>query len=111
MSTVSLEVYEREHWLNGKLPATSSHLSHAEFIRLRAAERYQRALDAQKANKLCVVCQGPVFAGSFLGLPITVWQEGLKADFHIHEACAQNTPMVVIQQAVEHWRLLEGRVQ
>jgi hypothetical protein len=119
----SIEEIERARWSGGPLPPSSEHLPPAEFDRFRE-EKFVRAVEAEADAKMCVVCEGPVFYGSSLGAPMTVFSPSspehshinvsmrpVVVDFHIRGDCARDTPTTVVRQKVEALRLREGRVR
>jgi len=116
-----LQWKEDEHEF--KLPLSSRHLSHREFLEKRREEAFARAAEAESLGRLCIVCDGPVFYGSALGYPMTVFTRNPDpalaslsddncpkiADFHIHSDCAKVSPLS-IRQKVEAHRLKQGRI-
>jgi hypothetical protein len=121
----SIEEIERARWSGGPVPPSSEHLPSGDFDRLREEEKFVRAVEAEADEKMCVVCGGPVFHGSSLGAPMTIFSPSpapehahinvsirpIVADFHIHGDCARDTPSIVVRQKVEALRLREGRVR
>jgi hypothetical protein len=125
LAQVSIEEYEREHWLNGALPESSAHLSFEQFIAKRQEERFVRAVEADEQGRYCVVCGGPVFVGSSLGPPITFYvpspdpalahisvnSRPTIPDCHFHRDCFRETQYLRFCQQLEAKRLREGRME
>lgn len=125
LAQVSIEEYEREHWRNGALPESSSHLSFEQFIAKRQEERFVRAVEADEQGRYCLVCGGPVFVGSSLGKPVTFYVPSPDpalahisvnsrpkiADCVFHRDCFYETRELHFRQKLEAQRLLEGRIE
>jgi len=75
-------------WTSEEIARAKGEIRNSDDADLLCAEEFARAAEAESRGCLCIVCDGPVFHGSRLGAPISVYDRKGKLDFSVHGHCA-----------------------